>query len=124
MKIAGVCIDRRVLIGLGVIVIGILFLRPPLIAPVLPYLLVAACPISMLLMMRGMSGMSRPQVDGTTPNPGAAANVAEPPDLPQLRRELAELAARQAWLTAQIAQLDLAAQPTRDGLESALHDGR
>ncbi len=48
------CFDRRVLIGLGVVAAGVLLLRPSAFATALPVLVLAICPLSMLLMMRGM----------------------------------------------------------------------
>jgi len=48
------CFDRRVLIGLGVVAAGVLLLRPSAFATALPVLVLAICPLSMLLMLRGM----------------------------------------------------------------------
>lgn len=50
------CFDKRVLIGLGVVALGVLAVSPDLLRTIGPMLLFAACPISMLFMMRGMSG--------------------------------------------------------------------
>lgn len=50
------CLNRNVLIGLGVVAVA-LFVLAPGARSVLPLLLVAACPLSMVFMMRGMSGM-------------------------------------------------------------------
>lgn len=48
------CLNRNVLIGLGVFAIAIFFAAPGS-RGVLPLLLVAACPLSMIFMMFGMS---------------------------------------------------------------------
>lgn len=48
------CFDRRVLIGLAVVAAGVLLVQPRWFAAALPVLLLAICPLSMLLMMRGM----------------------------------------------------------------------
>ena len=49
------CFDRRVLIGLAGIGVAVLVVRPHWLGVVFPLLLVLACPLSMLLMMRGGS---------------------------------------------------------------------
>ena len=46
------CLDRRVLIGLAGISVAVLVVRPQGLGAVFPLLLVLACPLSMLLMMR------------------------------------------------------------------------
>lgn len=50
------CLNRNVLIGLGVFALAMFFVAPSS-RGALPLLLVAACPLSMLLMMFGMSKM-------------------------------------------------------------------
>lgn len=50
------CLNRNVLIGLGVFAFAMFFVAPSS-RGLLPLLLVAACPISMILMMFGMSKM-------------------------------------------------------------------
>lgn len=50
------CFNRNVLIGLGVFAFMMFFVAPSA-RGVLPLLLVAACPLSMILMMFGMSKM-------------------------------------------------------------------
>ena len=50
------CLNRNVLIGLGVFALMMFFVAPSA-RGALPLLLVAACPLSMMLMMFGMSKM-------------------------------------------------------------------
>lgn len=50
------CFNRKVLAGLGVAALGVWLFAPSLLGRVLPLLVVAICPLSMLLMMRAMSG--------------------------------------------------------------------
>lgn len=50
------CINKKVLGGLAVAGLAIFALAPNLFGAALPLLVVAICPLSMLLMMRGMSG--------------------------------------------------------------------
>ena len=46
------CFNKRVLIGVGVLALGMLAVSPRLFGAILPLLFMAACPLSMLLMMR------------------------------------------------------------------------
>ena len=48
------CLNRNVLIGLGALAVAVFFFAPGA-RGALPLLLVAACPISMVVMMFGMS---------------------------------------------------------------------
>jgi len=59
MKLFGMCINWKVVAGLVVVALGLLALGSPSLArAALPYLLSAVCPLSMLLMMKSMGGMS------------------------------------------------------------------
>lgn len=50
------CLNPKVLAGLAVVGVGVLVIAPNLAASVLPLLVVLACPLSMLFMMRAMRG--------------------------------------------------------------------
>ena len=50
------CLNRKVIIGLAVVAVGVLAIDTHVFTRVLPYLFFAICPLSMLLMMRAMSG--------------------------------------------------------------------
>jgi len=50
------CINKRVVAGLAVVALALFALSPRLLGGLAPVLIMAACPLSMLLMMRGMSG--------------------------------------------------------------------
>lgn len=50
------CLNWKVLAGLGAVGVGVYLVAPGLAAAALPLLLLAACPLSMLLMMKGMQG--------------------------------------------------------------------
>jgi hypothetical protein len=87
------CFDRRVVIGLAAVGLGALLISPGLAAGLVPLLIVAVCPLSMLFMMRGMS----PGGSCSTGTPSAAQreplsdrNVAE------LQAELRQLQAAEA----------------------------
>lgn len=49
------CFNKRVLIGLGVVALGVLALSPRSFGAVAPLLMMAVCPLSMLFMMRSMN---------------------------------------------------------------------
>jgi hypothetical protein len=53
------CFNRKVLAVLGAVALGVWLFAPRLLGPVLPLLAVAICPLSMLLMMKAMSGGAR-----------------------------------------------------------------
>lgn len=57
MKIFGMCLNWKVLAGLAVVAVGLFVVAPQLALSALPILLVLACPLSMLFMMRGMGNM-------------------------------------------------------------------
>ena len=69
------CLNKKILVGLAVVVLGVAVVRPGFAIAALPFLILAVCPLSMIFMMRGMSGR-------TEGNAGAArstsAGVAEP----------------------------------------------
>ena len=50
------CLNWKVIAGLGAVAVGILVLEPQLAAQALPLLVVAVCPLSMLLMGGMMMG--------------------------------------------------------------------
>lgn len=82
------CLNPKVLLALGAVGIGILIVDPGLLARSLPLLLLAACPLSMLVMAWGMKRM------------GGTATTSQVD--PQAR--LADLEAQQAALARQVAQ--------------------
>lgn len=88
------CLDRRVLLSLGAVALGVLVFAPSAFGRALPFLAFAACPLSMLLMMRAMSGGRSLE---TKPEPLQEAVRPE-----ALRRELADLRSRQATIEAQV----------------------
>ena len=53
------CINKRVVAGLAAVALVVFALSPRLLGGLAPVLIMAACPLSMLLMMRGMSGREK-----------------------------------------------------------------
>ena len=72
MKMLRMCLDWRVLVGLAAVGVGIYAVAPGTVVAALPILSLAACPLSMLLMMKAMrespgeDGGSRATDDGLT----------------------------------------------------------
>lgn len=54
MEMLKKCLNPKVLIGLGIVALGFLIFAPKLLLGVLPLLIIAACPLSMALMMGSM----------------------------------------------------------------------
>jgi hypothetical protein len=50
------CLNKNVLIGLAAVALVLLALKPSWLLTALPLLALAACPLSMIFMMRRMSG--------------------------------------------------------------------
>lgn len=95
------CLDWRVITALTAVGVGIYLLAPNLIAAALPLLLVAVCPLSMLLMMKTMRGQE------TNAGPAIARIPAERAE--RLRAELAASMREQQRLVRELEQLDAGA---------------
>jgi hypothetical protein len=55
------CLNRKVLIGLGVLALGVFAFDPAFLDRAFPWLLFAVCPLSMVFMMLGMRRAGRMQ---------------------------------------------------------------
>lgn len=97
------CLDWRVLTPLATIALGVFVFRPDLFVATLPVLLLAICPLSMLLMAWRMRGQPAQAA-------GGAAGEADrrEADLARLQLEVAEL-------TLQLGELDRDAAPRPGG---------
>ncbi|MBA2316427.1 MAG: DUF2933 domain-containing protein [Euzebyales bacterium] len=69
------CLNKKVLLGLGAAAVGVLLLAPQWLGAALPLLLLAACPLSMVFMMMAMRGGGRRAVP--TQREGSHETVAE-----------------------------------------------
>jgi hypothetical protein len=74
MKMLKACLNWKVLAGLGGATVAVYLVAPSLVAAALPILLLAACPLSMLLMMSGMQH-SQGQGKQTTQKPDVALRM-------------------------------------------------
>ena len=64
MSILRVCADGRVVAALVAVGAGVALFAPNLVSAAIPLLIVAACPLSMILMMRTMGDhQSKPNMD-------------------------------------------------------------
>ena len=86
------CFNRNVLIGLGVVALGVLALRPEAIGAALPVLVLLACPLSMVVMMRTMnhSNASRGTTESAEPVTGDSEVARLRAEVDQLRAALGD----------------------------------
>lgn len=77
VNILGMCLDRRVLIALGVAAVALWVVAPAFVVGLLPLLFLAACPLSMLLMARTMMGGNKAHGAMAAPDPAARLAVLE-----------------------------------------------
>ncbi len=94
MNMLRACYDWRVLTALAALGIGIYVVAPGLVAAALPLLVLAACPLSMLLMMKAMGGQQA--TSSSAPEPASVDRVAA------LREELDTLGRRQEQLAEEL----------------------
>lgn len=100
--VMGMCLNRNVLIGLAAVGLGLFLFAPNLALAALPFLLLAACPLSMVLMPLLM-GRKMQQV-----MQGPQADQPTPPEerLSELQTQLRQLQGQQAAITNQITELE------------------
>ena len=119
MKRGGMCLNWEALVGLVAIGLGVWAVAPNLIGAAVPLLLVAACPLSMLFMMRGMGGgqcASQPQQSGEAQRPTEVRGVALPgrirdEDLADLKARATDLQGRHQEIVRAIARLEAEEAP-------------
>lgn len=96
----GMCLNKKVIAGLAVGALGVFLFAPSVFGAALPLLILAACPLSMVLMMRAMSG-----------NGGGSGSKADPDGQADTTDELAALRAEVQHLRTAQARHDAAAGP-------------
>lgn len=97
------CFNPKVLGGLALVAGAVFLVAPGAFSAVLPLLFLAACPLSMVLMMRAMSG-GQPSTRGSEARQGAqngaSGAVSSPPsaeaEIARLRAEVDQLEAERA----------------------------
>ena len=113
MKMGSMCLNWKVLAGLAVVGLGVWIVAPELVGAALPLLLLAACPLSMLLMGRGMMGGQCPtptQQAGPPERAGqpVAVQLTRDEQLAELKSHLTILEVRQQAIAREIAALERA----------------
>ncbi len=94
----GMCFNWKVIAGLAMLGLGIWLWAPSLTVAALPLLLAVACPLSMLLMMRGMQNGHCSSPPATVAQLGLATSASS--------EQLEELRAQHQAIGHQIAELE------------------
>ena len=111
----GMCLNWKVIAGLGAVAVGVWAVAPGLIAGVLPLLVFAICPLSMWFMMRGMSGA----MGSKGSNAPRSAVSGGSGDLAALKAEHARVAAELEALEREVAQANAGGAESRDAAVAA-----
>jgi len=98
------CLNWKVVAGLAVVGLIVLVVAPPLMWAALPILLIAACPLSMLFIMRGMAGNrnATTQMQGDQLPAGLTRNER----LAELQTRMSSMQDKQEASTRQIAEIE------------------
>lgn len=116
MKMGGMCFNWKVVAGLAVVGLGIWAVAPNLIGAALPLLVLAACPLSMFLMMRGMGGgqcASQPQQTNQPEEVGQAVRpgLTRAEQLAELKAQATRLQQQHETIAREVARLEGADVP-------------
>lgn len=76
MKVFGMCINKKAVAGLVIVGSAIWWLAPGVAAEAWPVLLLAICPLSMLLMMKSMNTMGQGNHQVEPPSPAESTGSA------------------------------------------------
>ena len=112
MKIGNICLNWKVVAGLGAVALGLFVFQPRVFGAAFPILIVAACPLSMLVMMRGMRRNSTLKSDSQQHPMVSASELGQAParekeDLVvHLREELGDIRAEQVRILSQIETIE------------------
>ncbi len=91
------CLNWKVIGGLALFGLGTWIIAPQVALFVLPFLLIIACPLSMLFMMRGMQGSQCTTSSAKTPAPSSTLTETE---------QLVQLGTEQMLIAQKIARLE------------------
>ena len=118
-NLLGMCLNWKVLAGLAVVGLIVLVVAPQFIWAALPILLVAACPLSMLFMMRGMAGIrnATTQMQGDQLPVGLTRNER----LEELQSRMASMQDEQEAIARQIAEIESPEVPIVSEAEAVAH---
>jgi hypothetical protein len=87
----GMCLNKKVIAVLAAVGVGVVLFAPDVAAAALPLLIVAACPLSMIFMMRVMSGK-----DGSSSTVEKQGQVSMTDEIAALRAEVQHLRTEKA----------------------------
>lgn len=105
-SIGGMCMNWKVIAGLAIVGLGVWAVAPNLIGAAVLLLLLAACPLSMVFMMRSMGGM------GGGSRASQSAQKHQLSHITDTRAEqLAHLKARHEAIAREIAQIEAEREP-------------
>lgn len=90
------CFNKKVITALVAAGAGVFLVAPSAFYAALPLLILAACPLSMIVMMRGMNGMSGKQCSPSSTEDGDAGSETEADEVTRLRAEVDQLRAERA----------------------------
>ncbi|MBI3979687.1 MAG: DUF2933 domain-containing protein [Chloroflexi bacterium] len=116
-KVGGICLNWKVVAGLAALGLGIWVVAPNLVGAALPLLLLAACPLSMLLMMRGMQHGQCESHPAPVRQP-ARPELTRAQQLAELKTQLVVLQAQHETIAREIARLEAASAPVVREAES------
>lgn len=113
----GMCLNWKVLAGLGAVAAGVLIFAPGAAFAVLPLLLLAACPLSMVVMMFAMKGM------GPRNHEGSVAQTQTDASVESLRGRLAGLRDEERQLEQELSAPSDGAEASRPGATATSRPG-
>ena len=110
-KMGGMCFNWKIIAALAAVGVGIWMVAPSFAFAALPLLLVLICPLSMLLMMRGMGGgqcatQSSPARRTTT------AGLTREEQMAELKAQLAIVQAEHDAIAREIGEMEAVTGPT------------
>ncbi len=115
------CLNWKVLAGLAVVGVGIWIVAPQFGLVALPLLLIAACPLSMLFMMRGMSGNATALPPAQMQGDQLPAGVTRDARLGELQSRMSGMQAGQDAIARQIAEMENPEVPVVSEAEAVAH---
>lgn len=100
----GICFNWKVAVSLGVAALGVVVVAPHLALAVLPILVLAACPLSCIFMMRGMGRGSdcRTGVSSATRSSVDSAAMSQDERVTRLEAEIQRLRAPETDATSEL----------------------
>jgi len=110
-KMGGMCLNWKVIAGLSALGLGIWVVAPSLVGAALPVLLVLACPLSMLFMMRGMGG-SQCASQGSQARRPATTGLTREQQLAEMKTQLATIKAEHDTIANEIGEMEAATGET------------